>query len=47
MKEYAWAVNKVKLGRAISKAKQYETEDEEEIKKIYISYGGLVREIMV
>lgn len=45
MKEYSWAVNKTKLGRAISQAKLYETEDEAEIKKLYISYGGLVREI--
>ncbi len=42
MKDFAWAVNKMKLGRAISKAKQYETEDEEEIKKLYISFGGKV-----
>lgn len=41
---YEWAVNKTKLGRAISQAKQYETSDEAEIKKLYISYGGLIRE---
>ena len=41
--EYAWAVNRTKLGRSISLARQYETSDENEIRKIYISLGGLVR----
>lgn len=42
MKKYTWAVNPLKLERAIAKAGINGTEAD--IKALYISYGGLIVE---
>jgi len=38
--EYPWAVNSTKLSRAIDKS---QTKDEEDVKSIYVSFGGLIK----
>lgn len=42
-KQYSWAVNVAKLERAVAAAGPKGTE--KEIKALYISYAGLVREV--
>ena len=41
MEQYSWAKNKHKLLRAISNS---DNQTEEQVKELYISYGGLVDE---
>lgn len=42
MKKYGWAVNEMKLQRAIAQATKNQTPNEKSIKELYISMGGLL-----